>query len=596
MPLAADLRLFAATDVGRRRHHNEDSFLVDRDLGLCIVADGMGGHAAGEIASAAAVETIHDELMRHRDALRDRGEQGAASGVSVKQLLTILEGSIHTASARIHSIAQGDAAKRGMGTTVSLLMVLDSLAYVAHVGDSRIYLERNGALRQITDDHTMAAEMLRQGMITEDRLDKVPHRNAITRAVGIYPHVKVDTFTLELLPGDRYIVASDGLTGYLKEADSLLSRLSEDGEQTVHGLVDYANSCGGKDNITVCLLQINRPEADDGSFARRLALKREMLSKVPLFSGLDQREIESITHVVDIVEHGAGEIVVRAGEPGDQLFIALSGRLNVRRGKTVLGSLGPGEHMGEMALIRTTPRSATVEAAERSELLTLRRRDFFEVIRTEPQVAVKLLWQFVLVLADRLEQTSSDLSRARDALAAEDISDQVVAIDPIADSEEARPTARHGIEADPFSVPPPTSLGQFRLGYVAGADGPIRQAKTVRELPRPGATTEPPEAPSAPDDGSSPGDEKPPTTVESPDATAVPRDKPAVEEGVEDMRITLPFVRGGTVRSGGDPGDEESGRQPGQLDTLRKEIDELRKEFKERLMKSRKAARKDDSD
>ena len=589
------LQLFAATDVGRRRPHNEDNFLVDRDLGLCIVADGMGGHAAGEVASAMAVETIHDELVRNRDALMERAERGGASSVSVKQLLGLIEGSIQNASARIHTFAQGDAHKRGMGTTLSLLLVLDSLAYVAHVGDSRVYLCRDGKLRQLTEDHTMAAEMLRMGMVTADRLDRVPHRNAITRAVGIYPHVNVDTFTLEVLPGDQFVLATDGLTGYLKAENDLLDPLGrDDGTEAVHALVDFANGRGGKDNITVVLLRIGSSEADDGSRARRLALKHDVLGRVALFCRLDERELGSIMGIAEVGEYGAGETVMREGEMGDELHVILSGRLSLAKGQTPIGELGPGEHFGEMALIRTTPRSATVTAVEPSELVTLRRRDFFEIIRTEPAVAVKLLWQFVLVLADRLEQTTLDLSVAREALVAEDVSD-------LAQSEEPRSGAL-GAEADPFSGPPPASLGRFRLGFATLQQDALREddgrrpaaglrlAETVRE-PAARRPPIPDDRPSSPERGPT-GTERPapepPAQAQDSELKATRPSAGAVAKGLlpEDLRSTLPFAR--------HPGEGDA-QGSGEMAKLRAEIDELRKEFKERLRKSRDGGRKDES-
>lgn len=586
------LQLYGSTDVGRKRPHNEDNFLVDRDIGLCIVADGMGGHAAGEVASAMAVETIHEVITRNRELLLQRTEQGTDSEVTVKQVLGLIEGAVQGASARIHAHAQSDPSKRGMGTTLSLLLVLDTLAYVAHVGDSRVYLERGGALRQVTEDHTMAAEMLRLGMVSADRLDRVPHRNAITRAVGIYPNVNVDTFTIEVLPGDQFLLATDGLTGYVTGDQDLIGRLgAQDGEQAIHSLIDLANARGGKDNITVVLLRIGRTEADDGSRARLLALKQEMLSRVPLFCRLDERELGSILGIATVGGYAAGETVVREGEYGDELFVVLSGKLAVSKGETELDRIGPGGHIGEMALIRTTPRSATVTAIEPSELVLLRRRDFFEVIRTEPSVAVKLLWQFVLVLADRLEQTSHDLNETRKALA---------------EQEEAPPTTLPKIpvdlppaqqEADPFSAPPPASLGGFRLGYaVLGQDPPAPAPRSVIDtVPDLGRNRARPSSPSAaehsPERSSSPEGAAGASPAGSPGAQApvagtlqsVTPTLPGVPNAADDLRQTVPFQR---HRNDGPPGP---GRQPGgaELDALKEEIDELRREFRDRLKRAR---------
>jgi serine/threonine protein phosphatase PrpC/CRP-like cAMP-binding protein len=415
MSLMEQLAFFAATDVGRKRSHNEDNFLVDRDLGLFAVADGMGGHAAGEIASAIAVRTVHEVVSAERDMLRQRA-QSARGEVSSRQILGLLDYAVQRASQRIHAEAQTDRRKRGMGTTLSAVLVVEPHAFVAHVGDSRIYLVRNETVHQVTEDHTVANELLRLGMISRDQLDKVPRKNAITRAVGVYQHAEVDTLTLELLPNDQLVLSSDGLAGYLDETNTDIRRfLAEpDGERSVKAMIDFANEQGGKDNVTVLLVRFGGGDVHDSLRARRLEMKRDMLASLPLFSKLSERELLRVMQVADVYQYEKNEIVVREGEPGDRMFVILQGRVKVSQGRATLNELGPGDQLGEMGLIRSSPRSATVTATEPSELIALRREDFFEIIRTEPHVAVKLLWQFLSVLADRLEQTSRDLSIARD--------------------------------------------------------------------------------------------------------------------------------------------------------------------------------------
>ena len=146
---------------------------------------------------------------------------------------------------------------------------------------------------------------------------------------------------------------------------------------------------------------------------------------MPLFSKLEERELLRIMQVAEVLEFEAGEEVMREGDRGDELFIVVEGSLQIVRGEQVLSEVGPGEHFGEMALIRSSPRSATVRAIEKSELISIRRTDFFAILRKEYELAVKLLWQFLGVLADRLDQTSRDLSTAKEELAAEDITDAI---------------------------------------------------------------------------------------------------------------------------------------------------------------------------
>jgi serine/threonine protein phosphatase PrpC len=425
--MSADaIRFFAATDVGRVRDHNEDNFLVDKKLSLFMVADGMGGHAAGEVASAIAVRTIHEEIKRERDLLTDyvQGARGA-SRVTTKEVLALMEHAVQRACARIHEEAQADATKRGMGTTLSCILVLGTRGFIAHVGDSRIYMCRGGTVQQVTEDHTVFNELIKRGKLTKEQIEKVGHKNAITRAVGVYERVDVDTLMIEVLPGDTFLLASDGLTGYLEGPGELQPFFATDGDSAVKGLVELANDRGGKDNVTVVLVRLGGDSSADDERARRLALKRELLAKMPLFARLSDRELLRVMQSVEVRSYDAGQTVIREGDKGDELFIVLSGKVNVSRGGETLTRLGAGEHFGEMALIRAVPRSATVHADGGAELIVIRRTDFFDILRNEHEIAVKMLWQFLGVLADRLDQTSSELRHAKQELHADDVTDDV---------------------------------------------------------------------------------------------------------------------------------------------------------------------------
>jgi len=419
------IRFFAATDVGNVREHNEDNFLVDKKLSLFMVADGMGGHAAGEVASAIAVRTIHEEVKRERDLLADfvAGARGA-SRVTNKDVLALLEHAVQRACSRIHEEAQNDAQKRGMGTTLSALLILGTRGFIAHVGDSRIYLSRGGQVQQVTEDHTVFNELIKRGKLSREQIEKVGHKNAITRAVGVYERVDVDTLMIEVLAGDQFLLASDGLTGYLETPDELAPYVAQDGDAATKGLVDLAKTRGGKDNITVVLVRLGG-EAKDDERAKRLALKREVLGRMPLFARLSDRELLRVMQSVEVRSYDDGQVVIREGDKGDELFIVLSGKVNVSRGGETLTRLGAGEHVGEMALIRAVPRSATVTSDGGAELIVIRRTDFFELLRTEHEIAVKMLWQFLGVLADRLDQTSSELRHAKQELHADDITEDV---------------------------------------------------------------------------------------------------------------------------------------------------------------------------
>ncbi len=426
MGLSDGIRFFAATDVGRVRDHNEDNYLVDMKLALFIVCDGMGGHAAGEVASALAVRTVHEEVRKQRQIVEDydAGAKGAAA-VSVREVLNLLEFSVQRACARIHEEAAADNTKRGMGTTLSAVLFIGNKGFIAHVGDSRIYMMRDGRVQQLTEDHTVFNELIKRGKLSREQIEKVAHKNAITRAVGVYERVEVDTLAVEVLPGDLFIACSDGMHGYVDTNDELAKLIGQfKPEEQAQALIDYANGKGGKDNITAIIVRIEANEADLHR-ARKLSAKREILAKMALFSRLSERELLRVMQIAEIREYEPGAAIMKEGDKGDELFIVLSGKVSVIRGEAVLTQLGPGEHVGEMALIRSVPRSASVIADIPSELVAIKRGDFFDILRREHELAIKFLWQFLGVLADRLDQTSRDLKTAKEESQIEDITNEI---------------------------------------------------------------------------------------------------------------------------------------------------------------------------
>jgi serine/threonine protein phosphatase PrpC len=221
------------TDVGRGRPENEDSLLDDREDGLYAVADGMGGHRAGEVASAIAIETLKTAY---------HGGQP-------------LEAAVKSANAAVFAKAADDVSLRGMGTTLTAVALRDGTALLGHVGDSRAYLMRDGGVTQVTDDHSLVEQLVREGRLSPEEAQNHPQRAIITRALGIDAEVEVDTYRVDLRPGDRLLICSDGLTGMLSdETIAATLRRHADPQQAADILVDMANQAGGDDNITVVVL------------------------------------------------------------------------------------------------------------------------------------------------------------------------------------------------------------------------------------------------------------------------------------------------------------------------------------------------------
>lgn len=420
-----DVQFAAQTDVGKQRDHNEDNYLVDKKMGLFVVCDGMGGHAAGEVASALAVRTFHEEIKKQSDLLDDylEAKKGAAH-VSKRDLLNMLEFAVNRASSRVHAEAVKDPNKRGMGTTLVAVLLLGQQAFIVYVGDSRIYLLRDGVLEQVTEDHTVYNELIRRKKLSREQVESLVQKNAITRAVGVYEHAEPESLVLDVLAGDRFLLCSDGLHGYF---DSDVAALAQhvamaDADAAARQLIAAANEKGGKDNITAVLVTVGDAAARDENRARTLQLKRDVLARMRLFRSLTDREILRVLQVTDVVSYRDQQMVIREGDRGEELYIVLEGTTRILRGDAEIARLSQGDHFGEMALVRSQPRSATVVSDGPSELMVIRRAEFFEILRKEHELAVKLLWQFLGVLADRLADTSRELGQAREELAAEDIS------------------------------------------------------------------------------------------------------------------------------------------------------------------------------
>jgi PPM family protein phosphatase len=250
------------TDVGQRREQNQDALLIDEPLGLFIVADGMGGHAGGGTASRIAVDTIRKMILLAREeepTLFGSGAEGEEN-----PLPDILGHAVEQACAAIFEVAQDDRELTGMGTTVTAVLVDGNSAFVAHVGDSRAYLLRSGHIYQVTQDHSLVAEQLRSGAITEEDARNSRYKNIITRSVGFEREVLVDLMGLELEAGDAIVACSDGLSNLVDDQE-ILALVEEEGDAAVERLVDLANERGGDDNITVAMIRLTDSSAPTGS-------------------------------------------------------------------------------------------------------------------------------------------------------------------------------------------------------------------------------------------------------------------------------------------------------------------------------------------
>ncbi len=254
MPAPIHITARGETDVGQKRDHNEDSFLVDEDLGLFVVADGMGGHAGGGTASRLAVETIQACMRKARESQPDLFTKPAA--LEESPLREVLREAVEGACQDIYRAAQGDPALSGMGTTVTAVAMAGPNTFVAHVGDSRCYLARRGHIYQVSEDHSLVNEQLKAGAITADEARHSRLKNIITRSVGFEADVSVDLMGVEAEPGDQFVLCCDGLSNLVEDEEILEVVTKTPIEQAPRRLIDLANERGGDDNITVIVVLV----------------------------------------------------------------------------------------------------------------------------------------------------------------------------------------------------------------------------------------------------------------------------------------------------------------------------------------------------
>ena len=230
------------TDKGLVRKENEDAFCIEKDLGLLAIADGMGGHASGEVASKMAIEILRDSLRKEGEPLPDRLNSGAK-----------------LANKTIYQASHSQSHLNGMGTTLTAVQLDGNRLSIAHVGDSRVYLIRGGVIEQITDDHTIVSEQVARGMMTREEAARSDMRNILSRALGIAPEVEVDIEVLTVSEGDQFVLCSDGLSELISDDEILLEvQSSKKPEIVCDELVNLAIQRGGEDNITVIVAYLHQ--------------------------------------------------------------------------------------------------------------------------------------------------------------------------------------------------------------------------------------------------------------------------------------------------------------------------------------------------
>jgi serine/threonine protein phosphatase PrpC/CRP-like cAMP-binding protein len=391
------------TDVGRTRTRNEDSFAEAPDIGLFVVADGMGGHKGGDEASRYACEAIVEHVRERMPLILSAASD--PSPVRRSQVSRLLGEAIRSANDRIVLEAEQNPDLAGMGSTVVVVMLAADRAFMAHVGDSRVYLLRDRSSILLTEDHSLLFELIRQGRLTRQAAAKFPMKNVVTRALGMRGAVDADLLELPMLPGDRLLLCTDGLHSYIE--DERLFRLAGEGPlgTVVERLIAFANAGGGADNITATLLEIGSVDADVTA-ARSL---NDRLRSLPIFTGLTASEWVRLMAGCERRWFEPGEHLFREGDNGEGMYGVISGGIDILRGQRAVQHFEPGTHFGEMSLLEARPRLVSAMATEASEVFVLTRQQFDGMVANSPSIAARMLRQLVIQMARRLRQANDEL-------------------------------------------------------------------------------------------------------------------------------------------------------------------------------------------
>ncbi len=402
-------RSWAATDLGRTLRENHDSLYANDQLGVYAVADGANV-SAGEFAALLFIQAVTEAAPALSVAAK-RMARCDDPGRARREIFDQLQSLFDRANSDLVQLSRDDANLRGATTTATLLLLSVDGAFLAHVGDSRMYLLRQGELQRLTEDHTLAEEMVRAGKISRDDAHTFRYRKVLSRAIGERPVLAVDLGYVDAMPGDTFLVCSDGLHESAQESD-ICKVLTEGGVQRpASRLCELANSSGGPDNVTCIVISLARV-SEPATMIHELApiqhnARLAALGQLFFCKHLTDDERMKVLRYVQEVRVLAGTTIVREGDAGSDLYLVVQGSLDVWVGGTKVNTMTAGQHFGEIALVSGQPRSATVVARDPARLFRIGRDDFFDLSRRDQSVAVKMLWAFTQSLAQRV----TDLSR-----------------------------------------------------------------------------------------------------------------------------------------------------------------------------------------
>ena len=388
--MTLSLTAAGASDRGQAREVNEDALLIDEELGLFAVADGLGGRAAGEVASREALDVFHREIRRKAKVI-DRAREDAGQ---LGELRRVAVEAAETACAHVHRRGSTDPRLAGMASTLTALVLAGPRGVMAHAGDSRLYLHRDGDVEQLSTDHTAAWEAWRSGELSHDDAHQSRLAHVLTRCLGAQPETNVEALRLDVLPDDTFILCTDGLTKHLDSDGELSGYVVSEPLPNIPGkLVDLCNARGGADNITVVAVRCAATDTRHGELrALGSAVRAELaaLRRVDAFQEIRFPHLLRLRNAATATGHRAGDLLVRAGDPVGALHVLLEGSCEARSDEGTL-ALRPGVSFGVDALVGTRTARRDVVATRDGRMLRLGQEAFHNLCRRRPWFGVDVL-------------------------------------------------------------------------------------------------------------------------------------------------------------------------------------------------------------
>lgn len=377
---------------------NDDHFLVKKEVGLHIVCDGFGEEGRGAVASQMTTDFISHVMMAQKKIFSDYKLKPTDK---LKQNITeLVEQAVNKISLQILSIISKDSVRRQMGTTLSMVLVSGNGVFLAHIGNSRIYLLRGENVHLLTEDH-VRKKMDKKTKIVDDELSSHGlNSTTLTRMLGASQQLKVDLLYFEVMPGDMLLLCTDGASDVL-DTSKIFEILNGNEENNLSkAVLAYTKLHNPDENATAVTISF-KPSKEKAETPTPQA-KFSTLQKIPLFSQFDYKEMSKIMTFMKTKKFKAGDDIVTEGETGEELYVIISGAADVIVHGKIVAELSESNYFGELSLIDKESRSATVRAKSDLEVLVLERKDFDHLMSHESQISVKMLWRFAQTLTARI--------------------------------------------------------------------------------------------------------------------------------------------------------------------------------------------------